>query len=352
MSLCIFFAGSDPTYEELGAVELLKSNGYSLNAVVPPNMSLETVFRFKSVLARFGLEVKVYTPGLFDQTPLIVSFGRPELFELIEKFSDKPRKVVYGLLGDDVSKNEVKYHKLGFIDEVFSGSRREGLAAVQALVKKSNRGVEFRNGYVPFCNPSSDYFGAGYVKQRPACFRTMRNTPDDAGFAFPDHWLMAAQITVPASRAKSFTALNWGKKLSSVAGNPGDSGNFWHNQIDAVIEAPAVSWGLEKETYYNSSAAIYFYPKQEVFSFSAVKAMLLGTVVVAHPSAVFLDLISHGETGFLAKTPDEAAYYVSRLAWEPFLRTKIAHSAYSWAISEGPGNPDKCLPWWRGLIDV
>lgn len=344
----IFGAGADATYEEIGAIELLKSSGVGVEVILPHDCGEADLHSARIVLSALGVDVTRYAPGDFQtsDTP-VFSFGRGEIFDTVRKFSDKPRKLVYGLQSVTPNSKETKANAEGLVDEIFIKSSSMGVDVAKAFVRKSNRGVEFRTGYLPFCNPTSDYFKIRFEKQRPDFFHVMRCTPDAAGYAFPDHWLMVAQITCPHPRSKRFTALNWGKKLSKVAGDPTVPGNLWNTLIEATIEPPVASWEIEKQTYAQSSALLHFYPEQELFSFEAVKAMLSGTVVVSNPASAYLDLLRHDETGFFAKTPDEAAYYTSKLAWDPFLRLKIANSAYAWVTNEGPGNFDKCLRWWK-----
>lgn len=348
----LYGSGSKATYEELGAIELLKGCGASVDVVLPEKTSEVELHSARLVLSAFGVDVAAYTPGEFERRGFVVSFGRPDIFSIIRAHADRPHKLVYGFHGSSFSKDELKANSEGMIDEVFVKSKGLGVELVKAFVKKSNRGVEFRAGYTPFCNPSSDYFQIEFQKKKPSeCFYFMRNTPDAPGFSFPDHWRMVSQVTCPHPKVKHFVALNWGKQLSKVAGNPGVPSSMWHTLINTTIESFEVSWSLEKDAYYKSSALVHFYPEEESFSFAAAKAMLSGVVVVAGPAPAFLELLEHEVSGFFAKTSEEAAYYTSRLAWEPFLRMKLATEARAWFVSKGPGNADNCLPWWKGLLD-
>jgi glycosyltransferase involved in cell wall biosynthesis len=51
--------------------------------------------------------------------------------------------------------------------------------------------------------------------------------------------------------------------------------------------------------------------------------MAAGLPVVANPVGVYREMVIHGETGFLASTPDEWADAVAALARDPQLRTKL-----------------------------
>jgi hypothetical protein len=353
--ISIYGAGENASYEEIGAIELIKGGGCAKIEVLLPEGSGELeLHSARLVLSSFGVDARLYTPGDFEKCEALISFGRPEVFSAIKKFSDKPQKMIYGIPELLPTKTEIAAHSEGLIDEVFVKNRSRGVETIKELVKKAKRGVEFRAGYVPFCNPSSDYFKLQFGKRKSSdCFHVMQNTPDGGDFCFPDHWLTVAKITCPHPRTKLFTALNWGKNLTKTAGTPGDVRSPWHNLIDTILEAPSrASCALEKETLDKSSALLHFYPKEEAFSFAAAKAILSGTVVIGGPAPAFVELIRHGETGFFAKTGDEAAYYTSRLAWEPFVQLKVATEAYAWFVNEGPGNADVCLPWWKGVLHV
>lgn len=350
--ITIYGAGVDATYEEVGAIELLKGAGVEVEVILAENTNEAQLHAARLTLSALEVNAVVYRPGALEKSDALVSFGRVGVFSTIRKYSDRPKKLVYGLSCLESNKEEIKSNSEGLIDEIFVGSKSRSIEAVKSFVKKSNRGVEFRAGYLPFCNPTSSFFNLEFQKKgRSECFYFMRNTRDAPGFSFSDHWLMVAKVTCPQPRTKRFLALNWGKNLSKIAGNPGVSSDMWNGLIDVTLEAPQVPWEFEKDAYYKSSALVHFYPEQEPFSFSAAKAILTGVVVVAAPAPAFLDFIDHGVSGFLARTPDEVAYFTSRLAWEPFLRMKIANDAYTRFVNDGPGNADRCLPWWKGLID-
>src|SRR5207253_3934259 len=54
--------------------------------------------------------------------------------------------------------------------------------------------------------------------------------------------------------------------------------------------------------------------------------MAAGLPVVANPVGVQAELVRHGENGFLARTPDEWAEAVGRLAHDPELRRRMGQA--------------------------
>jgi hypothetical protein len=347
----IYGAGENATYEELGAIELLRNNGIRVKVVLHPQSDEADLFSAKIVLSHFGVDVCVFNPGEFGKHRCVVCFGRTDMFDLIRKFSDKPGKVVYGIPNTGFSNQEVRANKEGLIDEVFVKSRTKGPEIAKQLVKKSNHGVCFRVGYTPFCSPHSDFFKIKFYDKKPAdCFNVLRDTIDRTDYCFADHWLMVSKISCPFPKSKMFTALNWGRNLSKVAGNPCDSRNMWNNLLDVTVVPPSTPFDIEREKYAAASSLLHFFPAEEHFSFSAAKAILSGAVVVSNPLPAYVELLDHGVSGFISKTSEEAGYYTSKLAWEPFLRLKIATEAYGWFVTHGPGNPDRCFEWWKGLL--
>lgn len=351
MRVVLFTTGRDVSYEELGAVELLKMHGVDVEAFLPLNSSSVDLHLARVIFSGFGVNVRAYEPGDFGKEPCVVSFGRSAIFDLIREFSDRPRRVVYGISNEGVRPAETKANADGLIDEIFVKSRSRGVEVSKQFVVKSNQGVHFRNNYVPFCNPTSDYFKWEYQRKKAAdTFYVLRDTPDRPEYCYPEQWLMVSKITCPWPRTKRFIALNWGKRLSKKAGSPADKKNVWSGLLDVTLEPSQIPIEQERKYYADASALLHFHPAEELFSFAAAKAILSGAVVVAPPTSAYLEMIRHDETGLLAKSIDEAGYQTSRLAWDPFLRMKLATNAYAWFTNEGPGNPDNCFEWWKGVL--
>lgn len=348
--ITIFGATDAISYEEVGALELLRSNGVAVRSLLPEATTEAELHASKVILSQFYVDVIRYEPGVLEGTDLLISFGREGVFDLIRRSGERPKKVVYGLQSVRASKVEIAALAEGLIDEVFTQSPKRALTTVSAFVKAAGRGVEHRTGYVPFCNPTSDFCSLPFKERSASEFIFLRDTPDSPEYAFPEHWAMVCGVTVPGDRTKKYHALNWGRNLSKVLGNPGNKKDKWHGEISALIDSAYPSFETRSEAYGEASVLVHFYPADDVFSFPTAMAMSAGVVVVGCPLPAFTDVISHGETGFIARTSDEAAYLTSRLAWEPHLRAKIAANAHNWFVTKGPGNMDNCLPWWEPLL--
>lgn len=349
--ITIYGIGVELSYEESGALELLRSQGVAVKSILPPNSTEADLHVARANLSKFYTDVQIYSPGDFSRAGVVLSFGRPEIFAIVKNNNDKPGKLVYGLQNVSATNVEIKAASEGQIDEIFTQSSKRAIETVSDLVKKSQRGVEHRLGYVPFCNPSSEYNNLRFIEAKSSSlFLTIRDTPDNGAYSFPDHWRMVSSLTAPFEKEKKYTALNWGRALSKKAGDPGNLRDRWNGVVDAELFYKPATLQEISELYSQASALLHFYPADDVFCFSAAKAILSGVVVIGSPLPAFIDLITHGETGFIARTADEAVYFTSRLAWEPHLRAKLAANAYNWLITKGPGNPDNCLPWWQALL--
>lgn len=338
--------------EELGAIELLKSQSQQVVSILPPDFSDIQLSQARSGLAGVGIAAERASEDLLGGCSAIISFGRPGMFACLKQFKSRPTKVLYS--SEDVAPQEAEVAALrdGLLDEVICKNSLYEVEYVRQLINQSGRPVEHRFGYKPFCNPFSPVFKTvmgGRNIDKP--FTILRDTPDSGLFANPDLWRMCCGICSPYNRTHNFTVLGWGDSLSDEAGDPTHPDCKWSGELDIEVTHGEPTWLERQERYQEASVLLHFYPAVEAFSFAAARAILSGAVVVGSPSPAFSSLITHGFSGFLATTSDEAAYLTSKLIWEPHVRAKMAADAYNWFITEGPGNADRCLPWWEPLLE-
>ena len=97
-----------------------------------------------------------------------------------------------------------------------------------------------------------------------------------------------------------------------------------------TIEVP---WSEEKETRELARAdiGISWVPDDRwslgKCGLKVIQYMAAGLPVVANPVGIHKELVRHGETGFLARTPDEWVEAVRLLAADPLLRQRMGHAA-------------------------
>jgi len=339
--ICIYGLDENLTFEELGAVEVLQSLKVRVHTVLPPEKSITN--RTHELTSKARVRILPFNEETFSQISVLLIFGKTSCFDLMRERGIRPEHVVYSSDNTVPDLAEIQALQEGLIDEVFC--KRAGYASeyIKRLVTAAGRGVDHREGHVPFCNPMSFNSGIVYGRRPPVAeFNVLQvfKTPQPC---FPGHWKMLCGVTVPWPRRAEFYMLGYDDAVKEIAGSPYEGISLkFSEKFPSAFEEQVV---LEK-----AHVLMQHHPREEAFAFDAAKAMLSGVAVVGPPTGAYLDMIRHGDTGFLANTPDEAAYMTSRLAWDPALRDKIASAAYSWFVADGPGNADRCAKWWKELI--
>jgi hypothetical protein len=81
-----------------------------------------------------------------------------------------------------------------------------------------------------------------------------------------------------------------------------------------------------------------------------LEAMAAGVPIVAENRWGWREMIRHGQTGYLADSPEEMARYANRLAVDESHRLEIARRARK-AIEEELANPEEIWSKWKGLFE-
>jgi hypothetical protein len=339
--ICIYGLDEGLSYEELGAVEVLQSSHVNIHTVLSPNREItRETHRFTS---KARIRILPFNEETFSKISVLFIFGKTECFDLMREHQTRPEHVVYSSNHTEPDLAEIQALQEGLIDEVFC--KRPGYASgfVRKLTTAAGRGVEYRSGYTPFCNSLSVNSGIVYGR-RPAVeeFNVLQ-VFRGPGSCFSGHWKMLCGVTVPWPRKSEFYLLGYGDAVQEVVGEPYGGLSLHFSEITPKAYE-------EQLVLKDAHILMQHHPEEEAFAFEAVKAALSGVAVVGPPTGAYLDVVEHGHTGFLANTPDEAAYFASKLAWEPLLRDKIANRAYASLVSEGVGNADLCAKWWGDFI--
>jgi glycosyltransferase involved in cell wall biosynthesis len=341
--ICIYGLDEHLSFEELGAVEILQSLGAQVYTVLPPGEAVsKESHRFTS---KARIRIVPFDEPTISSISVLVNFGKKQCFDLMRGHGVRPEHIVYSSDNITPENFEISALQEGLIDEVFCKNPRYAAEYIRKLVMGAGRGVEHRAGYAPFCNPLSPNSGLVYAGRpvNPEFDVLQVFRPGCSKFCFPGHWKMLCGVTAPWHRKVQFSLLGFDENTKKIVGEPFQGLNF------RLSEGLPKSYE-EQKVYGGAHVLLQHHPVEETFAFDAAKAMLTGGVVVGPPTGAYIDIITHGETGFLASTPDEAAYLTSKLAWEPSLRAKISSNAYSWFVSEGPGNADLCSKWWKDFV--
>lgn len=340
--ICIYGLDENMTFEEVGAVEVLQSLRVKVHTLHDPSSELSEAS--KKLLFKSGVTVVPFSEKTFSKISTLFIFGKVECFDLMEKHGVRPEHVAYS--GDALlpTISEINAVKMGLIDEVFPKSPSYAAEYVRRLVAGAGRGVEYRSGYTPFCNPLSCTTELKFQPSRlQKTFNVLQVFSRGDDPCFRGHWKMLSGVTVPWFMDANFYLLGYGDRITSIAGDP-------YKDITLHTSDKFPRAYEESMVYSSADVLLQYSPVKTPFSFEGAKAVLSGVAVVGADSSEFVALVKHGETGFIASTADEAAYYTSKLAWEPRLRDKFVNAAYKEFTTSGPGNADLCGSWWKGVV--
>lgn len=340
--ICIYGLDESMTFEEVGAIEVLQSLRIKVHTLHDPSSELSEAS--KKFLSKVGVSVVPFSEKTFSKISTLFIFGKTACFDLMEKHGVRPEHVAYS--GDTLLPTiaEINAVKTGLIDEVFTKSPHYAAEYVRKLVAGAGRGVDYRSGYIPFCNPLSGITELKFTQKKlQGPFNVLQVFTQVGDPCFSEHWKMLCGVTVPWFMDANFYLLGYGDRVTGVAGAP-------YKDITLRTSDKFPKAYEESRVYGTADVLLQYSPTKTPFSFEGAKAILSGVAVVGADSSEFVELIKHGETGFIASTADEAAYFTSKLAWEPRLRDKIVNAAYKEFVNSGPGNADLCGSWWKGVV--
>jgi hypothetical protein len=336
--------------ELLGALDLLQSKGVAVRCFVPIGDPVASGDRAEYLKAR-GVEVLNYSPGVFSTSQVLMSFGEHLCFDYMRKFSDRSPWMVWSSCMSWAIDREVEAHSDGLVDEFFFQTERTAKKVSSKVEERSVRPVHYRPGYLAHVNPDSDYGGyRKHIAKNPQEFRVCKAVRDDPEKWHEDTWRMFCGVVAPKHKKACIEVAGWGDNARDKIGNPCDPTSKWNSLFDINLHDHIVDPIQMAQLYGRSHALLHYYPFEENYPRATLQAMLAGAVPIAESKGGFLDQIRHSETGFLASCPDEAAYYTSKLAFEDATWRKMSEAAAKWVVEEGPGNPDKCWPWWEELL--
>lgn len=337
--------------EALGAIELLRAQGVGVRCIVPPNDEI-VKGPAADYLRSLGVSVSNYKPGMFKQCDVLVSFAEGQkLFPLIKEHKDRPRYVIYSDCMHYASDDEAGWHAENLIDAFFFQTRPLADRLGPEIARRAKKALNVRHGYKAFINPRSDYFPIRFNLERPAeTFTAIKVCRDDPEKWHPETWRMFCGVSSPATRKVNIEIVGWGEEAKAKVGDLKES--HWDGKINASVHTHIDDPKAIADLYHRAHVLVHVcdYEWEEALGRVILEATVAGVVVIADDRGGPKELIRHGETGFLVNSPDEAAFYASKLAFDDSLRKSIAAQAYVELISSGHANIDACWPWWRELI--
>jgi glycosyltransferase involved in cell wall biosynthesis len=334
--------------ELLGAIGALQKLGCPVRCIVPIGDPITASDR-ADYLRGLGVVVTNYRPGMFEQCPVLVSFGEGKCFEYMREYSDRPKYMMWSGCMSYETDEDVAAVRDGLVDEYIFQTQLCADTVGEAVSKRAGKQIAYRKGYRP-CIDLNGIYSPQFPLKGGREFRVLKAVRDDAEKWHEDTWRMFVGVCGPAEREVRFDVAGWGPEAAAKIGSPIDPTSRWAGMLNMTLHPHVYGVDEMNGLYEAAHVLLHYYPFVESFGYATVQAMLAGAVVIGADEGGFRELIRHGETGFLASSTDEAAYYTSRLAFEPELRDRIADAARDWVVDEGPGNLELALPWWREIM--
>lgn len=336
--------------ELLGAIELLRSREIPVRCIVPEGDSVARGSR-ADYLRSLGCSVVNYRPGIFEKCKVLLSFGEDKMFDYMREYSDRPKWVVWSSCMSHVISAEVSAFQDGLIDEFFFQTPANAKDVGPKIIQEAGGGkLGYRNSYRPYINPDSPYMTLSSPPRSDEEFIVGRATRDDPDKWHPDSWRMYGSILGPADKTVKIEVAGWGEVAQSKVGNPCDPSSRWNGFMNITIQGHIYEPSEMASFYGRIHTLLHYYPFVETYGIATAQAMLCGAVPISANSRGFQEQIEHGKTGFLCNSPDEAAFYASRLAFDEELRSRMGDAARNAAL-DGVANPENAWPWWESLCN-
>lgn len=347
--------------EALGAVELLRSHDVPVRFIVP--MGYQNLYEdwridegnpAANYLRSIGVELAVYEPGMFAKCKVLMSFSELKLFDYIREHGDRPQYLLYSDCMSFATDVEIDAYREGLIDEFFFQTQTVADRAAPQIARRAQKSVKYRPGYRAFINTRSPYMPLRFSLDRASdTFGVCHVSSDDASKWHSNTWRMFCGVNAPCGTRVQIEVAGWGSNAEEKLGDPTVEGNRWHGKLNLLLHDHIYDSRTVAELYARNHVLIHVcdYTSEESLGRVFLEAMASGVVVISDRRGGALDLIKHGETGYLVDTPDEAAYYASHLAFNPQLRKFMASYAYAELVTSGHGNADACWPWWSDVCE-
>lgn len=281
-----------------------------------------------------GMDDLGSVPGLRGGT--IVSFCNASFLRHAGRFRDLGCRVIWVNCMTWLFPDERKHYRdCGPFDRYVFQSRHQQSALLPQLAKYGVRPDQCRliRGafaweefpFRPLEHAARSPFVVGRIS-RPAADKYSANT-----------WAIYRRIPHPI-RAR---VMAWDRQVQRKLGQPPP----WAECLPAGGETPQEFFSkLHCMVQINGGA-------EENWPRSGLEAMAGGVAIVAQNQWGWREMIRHGQTGFLADTQDESAYYAARLAYDEQFRMAIIHRARK-VLEEDLAAPETLWAGWREALNV
>ena len=264
-----------------------------------------------------GCRTHSYTPDIFAGK-IVISFCNGEFLKELPNIAahGRPRSLLWANCMTWSFDKELDAHRSGMIDYFLFQSRYQRRLLQPAL--QAIGAVNVMENYRPFfsirnfCDPSTfvdkptEYFGVGRISR------------DDGDKYHVDTWRMLAKVSSPRPVKAFMLGFGENAKQKCGASPPCD----W---LDWMY------WGPRAISAYDLLKRIHVLlhitgGSRENWPRTVLEAWAAGVVPIVDADYGVREMVTDGVDGFHARSPDEAAYLASRLAFDPRLLARMVRA--------------------------
>lgn len=295
--------------------------------------------RWQTRLERIGCATFAAAPTDLHRVPhlagsVVVSFCNSRFLQEAERFRDLKCRIIWvGCMTWLLPEERRHVERFGPFDAYVFQSRYQAEQLIPQVAKLGVSESRCHRIRGAFCTEEFPFRPLPHRPGTPLVIGRISRAAEDKYSAAT--WAVYRRIP-HAIRAR---VMAWDDRLARKLGQP----PAWADCLPAGAEtAPAFFQRLHVMIQINGSA-------EENWPRSGLEAMASGVPVVAQNRWGWPEMIRHGQTGFLADTHDEMAYYAARLAYDEPLRLQIAYQARK-ALENELAQPQAIWSAWRRLL--
>ena len=285
-----------------------------------------------------GLTPENWRPGVYPRDlpgAVVVAFCNTKFLAEAHRFRALGCRIVWvGCMNFIFPGERLHYQRHGVFDRYVFQSRYQQDELAPQLRRfgyQDDRGRMLRGA---FCCDEFPFRPLGHTPGTPLVVgRLSRAAPDKYS---RDTWRTYGRILHPA-RAR---IMGWNAEVEAVVGRPPD----WAEVLPPCAMSAADFLATLHAAAMAGGGAIENWPR------IGLEAMATGVPLVAERQGGWPEMICHGITGYLADTPDEMAYHVSRLAYDEPHRQAIIHQARH-VLERELAEPETIWRGWKSLFE-
>ncbi len=265
---------------------------------------------------------------------VVVSFCNADFLRRADRFRDLGCRVVWvGCMNWLFPEERLHYRRCGPFERYVFQSRYQQSAVLSQLEKLGVRPSQCRLIRGAFCREEFSFRPLAHPRGTPLVIGRLSRAAADKYSA--NTWPIYRRIP-HRIRAR---VMAWDREVQRKLGPPPP----WAECLPAGAESSQEFFAKLHCMMQVNGAAEENWPR------SGLEAMAGGVAVVAQNRWGWREMIRHGETGFLADSEDELAYYAARLAYDEELRMGVIRQAEA-ALRTELADPDAIWAGWRELL--